>query len=129
MIATFLHGMFLVLQVSGCQLDDAGPQPFFQGVLSFANPMCQLVETNKAVLVLHISKGQEISEEIFLGLISVLASKMGLIKNIPYYANYVVFNMINAFIYFYLTHFSCLGRKEKDRNHWLFGRIEAKKNC
>ena len=52
MIATFLHGMFLVLQVSGCQLDDAGPQPFFQGSLSFANPMCQLVDTNKAVLVL-----------------------------------------------------------------------------
>ena len=68
MIATFLHGMFLVLQVSGCQLDDAWtPQPFFQGGLSYTNPMSQLVETNKAVLALHISKGQEISEEIFLG--------------------------------------------------------------
>ena len=69
MIATFLHGMFLVLQVSGCQLDDAGPLNLFSKValLSYTNPLKQLVETNKAVLVLHISKGQEISEEIFLG--------------------------------------------------------------
>ena len=57
MIATFLHGMFLVLQVSGCQLDNAGSQPFSKA--------CQLAETNKAVLVLHISKSQEISEAIF----------------------------------------------------------------
>ena len=32
MIATFLHGMFLVLQVSGCQLDDAGPLNLFSKV-------------------------------------------------------------------------------------------------
>ena len=63
----------------------------FSKLVNFANLMCQLVETSNIGLILHISKGQLISEgnfgvfkspkNVFVR-ISALASKMDQIKNI-----------------------------------------------